>query len=128
MLDTSGYDAYQTTSVNAKAAGANVHQLVLMLFQGFLEELQRAEGHIEQKRFDKKAASIEKLLKILGGLEASLDPENNEDVVKNMRGLYQFSGQALMRANLHNDASELIAVKKVMTDLKEGWEGILQNQ
>ncbi len=126
MLDSSGFDAYQSTSVNAKAAGANVHKLVLMLFQGFLEELERAEGHINQRRYDKKAASIEKLLKILGGLEASLDPENKEEVVQNMRGLYQFSGQSLMRANLHNDVSEMIAVRKVMTDLKEGWEGILQ--
>lgn len=125
MLDSFGYDAYQTTSVDAKAAGANVHKLVLMLFQGFLEELERAEGHIKNKRFDKKAESIEKLLKILGGLEASLDPENNDEVLKNMRGLYQFSGQALMRANLRNDTSEITAVRKVMTDLKEGWEGIL---
>lgn len=123
MFDSlDGLDAYQNTSVHAKAAGADLHQLVLMLFNGFMDELERTEGHIKGKRFDKKALGIEKMLKILGGLEASLDPNNREEVVINMKQLYQYCGQALLNASLNDDLNDIASVRAIMTSLQEGWE------
>ncbi|MCH1929371.1 flagellar export chaperone FliS [Shewanella sp. A25] len=123
MLDM-GYSAYRNTAVEAKAAGADVHQLVLMLFDGFLEELERAVGHINGRRLDKKASSTERLLKILGGLEASLDRSNGGELAQNMSNLYQYCGQAVLQASLRNDASYLDNVRVVMTNLQEGWKGV----
>ncbi len=119
-----GLSAYQTTSVEAKAAGADLHQMVLMLFTGFLDELERTEGHIQGKRFDKKAQGVEKMLKILGGLEASLDPNSTLEVVTNMRNLYQHCGHALISASMHNDLDDLKTVRIIMQNLQEGWLGL----
>nr|WP_244152533.1 flagellar export chaperone FliS [Pseudoalteromonas spiralis] len=101
MLDLNdGFSAYKSTSVDAKAASADIHKLVLMLFDGFSDELERVTGHIKQKRHDKKAESIEKLMRILGGLEASLDLEKGGEVAQNMQNLYQHCGQALLQASI----------------------------
>ncbi len=126
MLDfAQGYQAYQHTSVNVKASGADIHSLVLMLFAGFLDELARAAGHIQAKRFDKKAAGVEKLLKILGGLDASLDQEKGGEVALNMHNLYQHCGHSILRASMKNNIAELEHVREVMTNLQEGWQGLL---
>ncbi len=118
-----GYSAYRNTAVEAKAAGADVHQLVLMLFDGFLEELERSVGHINARRMDKKGPSIERLLKILGGLEASLDRNNGGQLAENMSKLYQHCGQAVLQASLRDDVSYLNNVRVVMMNLQEGWKG-----
>ncbi|WP_419571412.1 flagellar export chaperone FliS [Rheinheimera sp.] len=129
MIDfAAGYQAYQHTSVNVKASGADIHSLVGMLFDGFLDELARTEGHIQAKRHDKKAASVEKLLKILGGLDASLDQDKGGEVAVNMHNLYQFCGQALLRASLRDNLTELADVRAVMTDLQQGWQALLQHR
>jgi flagellar protein FliS len=126
MLDfAQGYQAYQHTSVNVKASGADIHSLVLMLFEGFLDELARVEGHMQAKRFDKKADGVEKLLKILGGLDASLDQDKGGEVALNMHNLYQHCGHCILRASMKNNVAELEHVREVMTNLQEGWQGLL---
>ncbi|WP_409424906.1 MULTISPECIES: flagellar export chaperone FliS [unclassified Pseudoalteromonas] len=125
MLDLNdGFSAYKSTSVDAKAASADIHKLVLMLFDGFLDELEKVTGHIKQKRYDKKAESIEKLMRILGGLEASLDLEKGGEVAQNMQNLYQHCGQALLQASMKNDLSYIDSTRVVMTNLQEGWQGL----
>lgn len=127
MLDFgNGYQAYKNTSVDARAAGADIHKLVLMLFDGFMDELSRVEGHIQARRFDRKAESIDKLVKILGGLEASLDQDNGGEVAANMQRLYQFCGNALLQASLQNDLNQLTLVREIMTNLQQGWQGLAE--
>lgn len=125
MLDLNdGFSAYKSTSVDAKAASADIHKLVLMLFDGFSDELEKVTGHIKQKRHDKKAESIEKLMRILGGLEASLDLEKGGEVAQNMQNLYQHCGQALLQASIKNDLSYIDSTRVVMNNLQEGWQGL----
>lgn len=62
-----GYDAYQFAATQAKAASADPHQLVLMLMDGLLDEIARAEGHILARQYERKGQSINKCLQILGG-------------------------------------------------------------
>jgi flagellar secretion chaperone FliS len=116
-----GYQAYQTTAIEARAASADIHRLVLMLFEGFLEELARFEGHIAAKRFEKKADAVARLLKILGGLEASLNPETGGDVAVDMMRLYKHCGEAVMQASLQNELGYISNVREVMTNLHDGW-------
>ena len=40
----SGYDSYQQVDLDAQAAAANPHQLVIMLIDGLLDEVERIRG------------------------------------------------------------------------------------
>src|SRR5690606_5031512 len=70
-----GYDSHRTTDLEARAAAASPYELVLVLFDGLLDELARARGHIEAKRFQHKGRSLDKCMNILNGLSSALDYE-----------------------------------------------------
>ena len=52
MLMDSGYDSYQQVDLNAQAAAANPHQLVIMLIDGLLDEVERIRGHLAANTFN----------------------------------------------------------------------------
>lgn len=124
MLDANGYDAYQQTQIEARAASADPHQLVLMLVDGFLDELDRIEGHLAAGQMERKAASVTRCLDILGGLDTALDLEKGGPIAQELHRLYGFCGDQLFKVSISNDTRELATVRKIMTDLREGWQGL----
>ena len=85
-----GYDSYRTTDLEARAAAASPYELVLVLFDGLLDELARARGHIEAKRFQHKGRSLDKCMNILNGLSSALDYEAGGQVVQDLARLYDY--------------------------------------
>lgn len=124
MLEDNGFDAYRHTQVEARAASADPHQLVLMLIDGFLDELARIEGHLEAGNLERKAASIAKCMDILGGLDTALDLEKGGPIAEELHRLYEYCGRQLFEVSLRNDASGLEPVRRVMTNLREGWQAM----
>lgn len=118
-----GYDAYRQTEVNVKAASASPAELVLMLMNGLLDEIDRAEGHILAKNFNKKGESIKKSMRILSGLTVALDPEQGGALAQNLKQLYQYCGRKLTRASIRNNLDDLAEVRKILRELQEGWQG-----
>ena len=55
-----GYSQYKEIDLAARTAAASPLELVLVLFSGLMDELERAKSHIEGRRFEKKAQSINK--------------------------------------------------------------------
>ena len=84
------YDSYRTVDLEARAAAASPYELVLVLFDGLLDELARARGHIEAKRYQQKGQSLEKCLNILNGLNGALDYENGGELVQGLARLYDY--------------------------------------
>ena len=59
MYDTQdGYSQYKEMDLAARTAAASPLELVLVLFSGLMDELERAKSHIAAKRFEKKAMSV----------------------------------------------------------------------
>ena len=65
-----GYSQYKEIDLAARTAAASALELVL--FSGLMDELERAKSHIEGRRFEKKAQSINKCIDILNALTSSL--------------------------------------------------------
>lgn len=121
MLMDSGYDSYQQVDLDAQAAAANPHQLVIMLIDGLLDEIERIRGHLAAKRLAEKGAGINKCMNILIGLTSALDDENGGDIAENLRQLYDFCQVELYYASVQNDADRLMNVERVMGNIREGW-------
>ncbi|MGL4715962.1 MAG: lateral flagellar export chaperone LafC [Aeromonas sp.] len=117
-----GYDAYQFAATEAKAASADPHQLVLMLMDGLLDELARAEGHIVARQFERKGQAIRKCLQILGGLDSALDMAKGGELAVNLHRLYDYCGQRLFEISVSNDVTGFAEINKILAELKEGWE------
>lgn len=124
MTDYNGYEAYQHSSIEARAATADPHQLVLMLVDGLLDELARAAGHMEAKRLDRKGDSIAKCMDILSGLDTALDVEKGGEMALQLRQLYDFCGRHLFQASLKNDVAGLAVVEQIIANLRDGWQAM----
>jgi len=118
------YQSYQSTSLNAQTAQASPVQLVLVLMDGLLDELARARAHIEARRFEMKAASLEKCVGILNGLSSALDMETGGEVVANLARLYEYCALRLFKAGLDLDLVPLDEVARLMTQIRGGWQGV----
>lgn len=127
LMDDSGYGSYQQVNLNAQAASATPHQLVLMLIDGFLDELIRIRGHISAKRYAEKGAGINKCMNILLGLDSALDMDNGGEIAENLHQLYSFVQSELFRASMDNDNTRLDAAEKIILNIRDGWEGFGQN-
>ncbi|AXY02671.1 flagellar export chaperone FliS [Vibrio alfacsensis] len=123
MFLDSGYDSYQQVDLNAQAAAASPHQLVVMLIDGLLNEVERARGHMSAGRLAQKGASINKCMNILVGLDSALDMENGGEIAENLHQLYDFCQLELFNASVHNDLDKLTNVERVMGNIREGWVG-----
>ncbi len=118
-----GYDAYRQTEVSVKAANASPAQLVLMLMDGLMDELDRAEGHIRAKNYYQKGLSIKKSMRILSGLTVALDTDQGGALANNLRQLYQYCGRQLTKASIRNNLDELAQVRNILQEIHTGWVG-----
>lgn len=51
------FSAYRHTTIDARAAAANPHEMVRMLLDGLLDELERTSGFMQRRSFEQKAAA-----------------------------------------------------------------------
>ncbi|CAM2906890.1 MULTISPECIES: flagellar export chaperone FliS [Vibrio] len=121
MLMDSGYDSYQQVDLNAQAAAATPHQLVVMLIDGLLDEVERIRGHLAEGRLAAKGAGISKCMNILIGLDSALDMENGGELAENLHQLYDFCQIELYQASVQKDVQRLTNVETVMGNIREGW-------
>lgn len=119
-----GMAAYQQAATHARAASANPHQLVLMLIDGFLDELSRAEGHMQARQYERKGRSVAKCLDILGGLDSALDMEQGGELALNLHRLYDYCGHRLFEISTANQIDGFSEVRSIIGELRAGWESM----
>jgi flagellar protein FliS len=123
-LDYEAYRSYHAVDLQARTARATPVQLVLILMDGLLEEIARARAHIAARRYELKAASLNKCVEILNGLSSALDLEAGGEVVVNLHRLYDYCAWRLNQAGMKLDATGLDEVVGVLEPLRQGWVGV----
>ena len=119
-----GYDSYRSVDLEAKAASASPYELVLVLFDGLLDELARARGHIEAGRYEQKGLSIEKCMAILNGLNSALDTDDGGETVASLARLYEYCIFRLSDVSVSLSLEGLDEVVQLLGVLREGWDGV----
>lgn len=120
-----GAKIYQRVGVDSSVAGANPHQLILMLFDGALEALRLGRGHMEARRIAEKGQAIGKAISIVqDGLKASVDANAGGDLATRLASLYDYVLMRLLQANLRNDVQALDEVVHLLGDLRGAWAAI----
>lgn len=102
-------------------------QIVLMLYEGTLKHLKLAKQMIETGDTVGKGTHIGKATDIISELSNVLDMEKGGEISLNLRNLYDFSLQRLMKANMENDIYSLESVEKVISIIKDGWKEMMVN-
>ncbi|AAQ60662.1 flagellar export chaperone FliS [Chromobacterium violaceum] len=123
-MDYDAYRSYHAVNLEAQTGAASQIELVLVLFDGLLEEIARARGHLQHQRFEQKGESISKCINILNGLSSALDFESGGEVVTNLARLYDYCAHRLYQASVELDAAALDEAEKLLVTLKGGWVGV----
>jgi len=117
--------AYAQTEVASGAPAANPHTLILMLFDGALAAIGRAQACVGTNNVAEKNAAASKALRILEeGLRASLDRTNGGEIAVRLDTLYDYMTRRLLMANLKNDVEGFAEVGRLLQELRAGWDGI----
>lgn len=119
------YQSYQAVHLHAQTAQASPLQLVLVLMDGLLDELARARAHIEARRFELKAASLDKCVSIINGLSSALDLEAGGEVVHNLARLYDYCADRLYRAGVEMNPAVVEEVQRLLGQIRGGWQGVM---
>jgi len=119
-----GLKQYQATSTQTGVVEASPHRLIQMLFEGALEKLAKAKGFMLRKEIEKKGQHISWAIKIIGGLQSSLNMEVGGELSANLDNLYEYMTHKLFEANLENSIEKLDEVTQLLSNIKEGWDGI----
>jgi len=123
-LDYAAYRNYHDVNLSARTAQASPVQLVLILTDGLLEELARARAHIDARRYELKARSLDKCVAILNGLSSALDVEAGGEIVENLGRLYDYCAARLYKAGYELDTALVDEVSGLLATLRKGWQGM----
>ena len=123
-MSSEAYLSYHAVNVGAQAVQASPVQLVLMLTDGLLEELTRARAHIEARRYELKARSLDRCIDMLNGLSSALDFEAGGELVQNLSRLYDYCAERLYQAGYKLDPTMVDEVSGLLMNLRKGWQGM----
>lgn len=114
---------YRQTSL-AGLAEANPYELTAAIFRQVLGNIAAAKGAIQKKDYAAKGDLISKTISLISVLEGSLDHERGGEISANLRDLYLYSNEQLLRASVENNEELLDEVLKLLMPIKEAWDAI----
>ena len=114
-------NAYTRTRVNTSATPLD---LVIMLYDGAIEYLQKAAYHISEGETAKKIDCLSRSRAIIEELIASLDMERGGEVAENLESLYLYMLLELTKANAANDIKKIEHIKFILSELRDAWRSI----
>ena len=122
-MTATGYDVYKRAAMNI------IHskeKILLMLYEGAVRFLKLASMGIDEKNAKIRGENISKVIGILTELDCALDRKAGGELVENLSGLYRYMVDRLTHANVKNDPDALDEVERLLTELKDGFEGAAQ--
>ena len=120
--NSTGLKAYRDVDTQGSVTDASPQQSIGLLFNGVLDRLAQARGHIERGEIAEKSEQIGKALNIVEGLQLSLDKEKGGELAANLDNLYDYMASTLLQANLQNDGALLDEVSGLVRQIKAGWD------
>ena len=123
-MSLQGLKQYQSTSAHSGTFEASPHRLIQMLMEGALEKIAKAKGFMQRNEIEQKGKHITWAIKIVGGLQSSLDMEVGGELAQNLDNLYEYMTRSLIEANAENSIEKLDEVASLLQTVKEGWDGI----
>ncbi len=114
-------ESYGSDNLASQASVANSVDLIQMLFDGLIESLSAARGHLQHGAIQEKCKSIARASRIVIGLQGSLDFQKGGDLARNLNELYSYVTRRLIYANANNDLGVLEEIYGLMNEVRQAW-------
>ena len=123
-LNFKAMESYGDGNRASQAVVADKVELIQMLFDGLLESMVTARGHIERGAIEEKNKSLIRAGRIVIGLQGALDLEKGGDLANNLNELYGYVTRRLLHVNARNDLDALEEIFGLMNEIRTAWEGV----
>lgn len=114
--------AYKKVNIESSLLSADPHQVVLMMYNGALDNMAQAKGAIERKQYEKKSTFLNKAINILRALQGALDNDSEPMISKNFNELYEYSINGLLDANATLDVRTIDEISDFLKPLRDAWQ------
>lgn len=101
---------------------ATQEELFLMLFNALVKFVTKAKNAIETKDIQETHNNIVKAQNILIEFIETLDFSVNEELATNLKNLYEYNIQLLMRANIKKDMAAITESLEMLQGLRDTWK------
>lgn len=115
---------YQTNNITT----ATPEKLMIMLFDGAIQFLQKAKNAIEEKNMQERFANIESARKIVRELMRTIDLDNGNDVSKSLFRLYNKMAMKLIKANVSKNTQLIDEVIEDLINIRWGFQKAIEIQ
>ncbi len=119
MATTNPYATYKQKAMNTTSPG----ELTLMLYNGCLKFIKRAEKAIEEKDFQEKNVNLIKAQDIIRELMVTL--KTDSEVGQNMMTMYDFILSRLVDANVNSDVKALKEAEQFVVEFRDTWKEVI---
>lgn len=117
--------AYRQIGVETSVESASPYQLVMLLFDGYMEALLQARGHMREGRIEQKGRCIGRAARIVEeGLKAGLNLREGGALAQDLHALYVYLAMRLTLANIRNDERILDECTRLVEPLQAAWREI----
>lgn len=100
-------------------------RLIVLLYEGAISFLTKAKASLTDGDISTASSLINRAQDILDELNASLNMDAGGDIATNLRRLYLFMGDQLVRAKVKSDTEPLSDVTRMLSTLNEAWREAL---
>jgi flagellar protein FliS len=123
-LQFKAMESYGSDNLASQASVANNVALIQMLFDGLVDALVSAQGHLAHGAIQAKGKCIARASRIVVGLQGSLDFAKGGELAQNLNDLYSYVTRRLIYANANNDMAVLQEIHGLMTEIRSAWQEV----
>jgi flagellar protein FliS len=117
-MNAYGSEIYRQTQVSTVDKG----RLIIILYDGAIKFIREAMKAQEEGDIPAKAACINRALDVINELNQSLNMQEGGEIAANLRRIYKFWNEHLLRAKVSRDGRGLSDVEGMMVSLAQAWE------
>jgi flagellar protein FliS len=114
--------------IESRVLSAEPVELTCLLYQAAISEVREARRHLAEKNIRVRSNSITKVHNILAELATVLNHRQGGEIATNLARLYDYMMRRITEANFKQIDEPLVETLGLLMTLKEGWDGIRQQQ
>ena len=115
---------YQQVDVVSRVEGADPHALVAILYEELLKALDAMAAAAARKDFGQRGERQARALRLLSGLETSLDFEKGGELAIDLARVYREARRLVIAAGRENDTAKIGEAREMVGGVAEAWAQI----
>jgi flagellar protein FliS len=114
--------------LESKVLSASPLELISLAYEGAVEAVRDARGHVRERRIADRSRAITKAQLIIAELQKSLDFNRGGELSQQLARLYDYMQRRLMEANFQQAEAPLAEVETLLETVLESWRQLANQE